>query len=148
VEKCGAQIDELKIKYDGFSDSVPQLPLTTPNRLHIETPPSLDGLLLHGRAHLDLEFYGVYLPPLISWYASCDWWGVQFLVVPFPPWVLSGSLSSMWPVSFGLPACLDFGPCPLFLFLSLASGCFLFIKFGKVSSDYTFNEGDALHLFS
>jgi hypothetical protein len=34
--------------------------------------------------------------------------------------VLSGSLTSLWPDSFGLFACLDFGPCPLFFFLSLA----------------------------
>jgi len=34
--------------------------------------------------------------------------------------VLSGSLASLWPASFGLHACLDFGPCPKFLFLSLA----------------------------
>jgi hypothetical protein len=68
--------------------------------------------------------------------------------------VLSGSLTSLWPASFGLHACLDFGPCPKFLFLSLAwvlsfyffspfFGCFLFIKFDRVSSqsallDYTY----------
>jgi hypothetical protein len=34
--------------------------------------------------------------------------------------VLSDSLTSVWHASFGLFACLDFGPCPLFLFLSLA----------------------------
>jgi len=37
-----------------------------------------------------------------------------------PSWgfgsVLSGSLSSVWPASFGLFACLDFGPCPLVSF--------------------------------
>jgi hypothetical protein len=59
--------------------------------------------------------------------------------------VLSGSLTSLWPASFGLYACLDFGPCPKFLFLSLAwvlsfyffspfLGCFLFIKVDRVSS--------------
>jgi hypothetical protein len=32
--------------------------------------------------------------------------------------VLSGSLSSLWPASFGLFACLDFGACP-FVSLSL-----------------------------
>ncbi len=53
--------------------------------------------------------------------------------------VLSGSLTSLWPASFGLYACLDFGPCAKFLFLFLAwvlsfyfvspfFGCFLFIK--------------------
>jgi hypothetical protein len=34
--------------------------------------------------------------------------------------VLSGSLSSLWPAAFGLFSCLDFVPCPLFLFLSLS----------------------------
>jgi len=34
--------------------------------------------------------------------------------------VLSGSLASLWAASFRLFACLDFGPCPLFLFLSLS----------------------------
>jgi len=34
--------------------------------------------------------------------------------------VLSGSLTSLWPTTFGLYDCLDFGPCPKFLFLSLA----------------------------
>ncbi len=34
--------------------------------------------------------------------------------------VLSGLLSSLWPASFGLFETLDFGPCPLFLFLSLS----------------------------
>jgi hypothetical protein len=34
--------------------------------------------------------------------------------------VLNGSLSSLWPTSFGLFAWLDFGPCPLFFFLSLS----------------------------
>jgi hypothetical protein len=33
--------------------------------------------------------------------------------------ILSGTLSFLWPASFGLFPCLDFGPCPLFLFLSL-----------------------------
>jgi len=59
--------------------------------------------------------------------------------------VLSGSLTSLWPTSFVLYACLDFGPCAKFLFLSLAwvlsfyffspfFGCFLFIMFDRVSS--------------
>jgi hypothetical protein len=43
-------------------------------------------------------------------------------------WVLNGSLSSFKPASFGLFACLDFGPCPLFFFL--------FIKFSEVPSFY------------
>ncbi len=34
--------------------------------------------------------------------------------------VLSGSITSMWPAPFGLFACLDFGPCPLFPFLFLS----------------------------
>ncbi len=45
--------------------------------------------------------------------------------------VLSGSLSSLSAASFGLFACLDFGPWPFF---SPFLGCFLFIKFGRVSS--------------
>jgi hypothetical protein len=108
---------------DGFGDNVPQLTLTTPNRLHIERrlPPSWDGLFVTAReGPRRLGVWWGLPPPLVSWYASCDWWRVRFLVVPFPPWVLSGSLSSLWPASFGLLACLDFGPCPLFLFLSLA----------------------------
>ncbi len=51
--------------------------------------------------------------------------------------VFSGSLTSLWPTSFVLYACLDFGPCAKFLFLSLAwvlsfyffspfFGCFLY----------------------
>ncbi len=36
--------------------------------------------------------------------------------------ILSGALYS-WPASFGLFACLDFGPC-LFVFLSLLLGAF------------------------
>jgi hypothetical protein len=35
-------------------------------------------------------------------------------------WVLSGSFTYFWPASFGLFACLDFGPGPLFLFLSIS----------------------------
>jgi hypothetical protein len=30
--------------------------------------------------------------------------------------VLSGSITSFWPASFGLFACLDFGPCPFVSF--------------------------------
>jgi hypothetical protein len=90
-------------------------------------PLSQDGLLLQGRVFLDLKLYWVYLPqaviagkgflrleafirftsPFFSWYASCDWWKVEFLVVSFPPG--------------GSPLLgLDFGPCPLFLFLFLS----------------------------
>ncbi len=41
--------------------------------------------------------------------------------------VLSGSLNSLWPASFGLFACLDFGPCPLCFFFTplLCLGAFL-----------------------
>jgi hypothetical protein len=63
--------------------------------------------------------------------------------------VLSGSLTSLWLASFGLYACMDLGPCPFFIFLSLAwmlslyffspcLGCFLFIKFDRVSSQSSF----------
>jgi len=51
--------------------------------------------------------------------------------------VTNGSFSTYWfhflcvACLFGLFACLDFDPSPLFLFLL---GCFIFIKFGKVSS--------------
>jgi hypothetical protein len=34
--------------------------------------------------------------------------------------ILSCSLTLVLPASFGLFACLDFGPCPLFLSLSLS----------------------------
>jgi hypothetical protein len=34
--------------------------------------------------------------------------------------VLSGSLTFVWHASFEMFACLDFGPGPLFLFVSLA----------------------------
>jgi hypothetical protein len=34
--------------------------------------------------------------------------------------VLGDSLTSLWPASFGLFACLDVGSCPLFLFLLLS----------------------------
>jgi hypothetical protein len=47
--------------------------------------------------------------------------------------VLSDSLSSLWLASFGLLACLDFGLGPLFLFSLSFFGCFLFIKFVRVS---------------
>jgi hypothetical protein len=78
--------------------------------------------------------------------------------------VLSGSLTSLWPASFGLYACLDFGPCAKFLFLSLAwvlsldffspfLGCFLFIMFDRVSSqsaflDYTIYFFKCLNLWN
>ncbi len=31
-----------------------------------------------------MEFYQIYLLSLFSWYASCDWWRVWFLVSTFP----------------------------------------------------------------
>jgi len=76
---------------------------------------SWNGLLLQGRVHLDLEFYWVYL-----WYASCDWWRVRFLVVPFPPCGLPllGCL---------LAWTLVLAPC---FFFSHFLGCLLFMKFG------------------
>ncbi len=48
----------------------------------------------------------------------------QYLVVSF---------AFFWPASFGLFACLDFGPCPLFLFLSL-SWVLSFYEVWQVSS--------------
>jgi hypothetical protein len=44
----------------------------------------------------------------------------QFLMEVLKVLVLSDSITSLWLASFGLLACLDFGPCPLFLFLSLS----------------------------
>jgi hypothetical protein len=77
-------------------------------------PLSWNRLLLQGRVHLDLEFYWVYL-----WYASCDWWRVRFLVVPFPPCGLPllGCL---------LAWTLVLAPC---FFFSHFLGCLLFMKF-------------------
>jgi hypothetical protein len=57
-----------------------------------------------------LELYGVYLP---SPWLMC----VRQLMESS---VLSGSLSSLWPTSFALFPCPDFGPCLLFFFLSLS----------------------------
>jgi hypothetical protein len=71
---------------------------------------SQSGLFLHRRVFIGLEFYQVYLPFL--------------QLICFKPLVevsvLSGSHTSLCPASFGLFACLDFGACPLFLFLSLS----------------------------
>ncbi len=47
--------------------------------------------------------------------------------------VLSGSLSSLWVALVGLFACLNLVLAPCFLF-SPFLGCFLSIKFGRVSS--------------
>jgi hypothetical protein len=52
----------------------------------------------------------------------------QFLMEVLKVLVLSDSITSLWLASFGLLACLDFGPCPLFLFLSLS----LVLSFDKV----------------
>jgi hypothetical protein len=64
--------------------------------------------------------------------------------------VLTGSLTSLWPASFGLYASPDFGPCPKFLSFSLPClGAFFllflalfwvlfFIKFDRVSSQSAF----------
>ncbi len=88
--------------------------------------------------------------PFFSWYASSNWWRFPYRVVPLPQVsVPSDSLTSLWPISFGLYACLDFGACPKFLFLSLAwvvsfyffspfFWCFLFIKFHRVSPQWAF----------
>ncbi len=52
--------------------------------------------------------------------------------------VLSDPITSVWPTSFRLFACMDFDPCPFFPFLSLFLGCFLFMKFGRGSSSSYF----------
>jgi hypothetical protein len=47
---------------------------------------------------------------------------------------LSGSITSVWHTSFGLFACPDFGPLQFVcFFFSPFLGCFLFMKFGRVS---------------
>jgi hypothetical protein len=51
--------------------------------------------------------------------------------------VLSGSITFLWPASFGLFAYLDFGPCPLFLFLSLS----WVLSFYKVWQGFIIWEG-------
>jgi hypothetical protein len=67
-------------------------------------------LLLQGKVLLGLEFYWAYLP--ILWLICF----MQLLEVS----ILSGSCTFGWHASFGLFACLDFGLCCLFLFLSLS----------------------------
>jgi hypothetical protein len=63
--------------------------------------------VIAGKGFLRLEAFIRFTSPFFSWYASCDWWKVEFLVVSFPPG--------------GSPLLgLDFGPCPLFLFLFLS----------------------------
>ncbi len=57
--------------------------------------------------------------------------------------VLSGSITFLWPASFGLLACLDFGPGPFFFFSSPFLGCFLFIKFWQ---DFIIWEGLKKHV--
>jgi len=52
--------------------------------------------------------------------------------------VLSDPITSVWPTSFRLFACMDFDPCPFFPFLSLFLGCSLFMKFGRGSSSSYF----------
>ncbi len=68
--------------------------------------------------------------------------------------VTGGGFSSQW-FPFLLVACLIWATClprlgslPLVSFSLHFFSSFLFIKFGRVSPDYTFNEGDALDLFS
>jgi len=53
----------------------------------------------------------VIVSAFFSWFASCNWWRVWFLVPPFPP---------CGPPLLGCFDCLDFCPCPLFPFLSLS----------------------------
>jgi hypothetical protein len=61
-----------------------------------------------GEGSSRLGVYRVYLPFLI-----CFKQLVEVLV-------LSGSFTTLWATSFGLFACLDFGPGPLFFLLSLS----------------------------
>jgi hypothetical protein len=60
--------------------------------------------------------------PFFSWFASCDWWRVWLPPLSFVDLlhvtgvegsVLSGSLSSLWPVFVGLFACLNFRSLPI-----------------------------------
>jgi hypothetical protein len=44
---------------------------------------------------------------------------------------LNGSLSSLWHTLFGLLPCLNFGPCPLFLFLSISLGAFFLLSLAR-----------------
>jgi len=67
---------------------------------------------------------GLNTSPLLSWYASCDWWRVQFLVIPFPP---CGLRLLCCLLAWTLVLAPGFFFSPLF-------GCFHFIKFGRVSS--------------
>jgi hypothetical protein len=57
-----------------------------------------------------LEMYWIYLPFLLL---ICFKRLMEILT-------LNGFLTSLWLAFFGLFACLDFGPCPLFLFLSIS----------------------------
>jgi hypothetical protein len=100
------------------SSSLAHLIVITPR-----PPPSWGRLLLQGKVFLGLEFYRVYFPFFLLIFFK------QLLEVS----ILNGFLTSLWFTFFGLFACLDFGPCPLFIFLSL-SWVLFFIKFGKVSS--------------
>ncbi len=67
--------------------------------------------------------------PLFSWNAPCSWWRAQFLVVPFP--------------ACGPPLLGCLLAWTLFLaprsFFSPFSGCFLFMKFGRISSHLRFH---------
>jgi hypothetical protein len=49
---------------------------------------------------------------------------------------ISGSTTSLSPASFGLFACLDFGPCTLFLFFSLS----WVLSFHKVWQGFIINK--------
>ncbi len=68
---------------------------------------------------------GLLTSPCFSWYASCDWWRFQYLVVHLSPCGMSllGCLLA-WTLVLAV----------LFLFsLPFFLGCFLFMKFGRVS---------------
>ncbi len=81
------------------------------------------GCYCRGRFFQARSFMG-FTSPLFSQFASCDWWRVRFLLVPFSPCgpLLLGCLLAAWTSVLA----------PCFLFLPL--GCFLSIKFGGVSS--------------
>jgi hypothetical protein len=49
---------------------------------------------------------------------------------------ISGSTTSLWLASFGLFACLHFGPCPLFLYFSLS----WVLSFHKVWQGFIINK--------
>jgi hypothetical protein len=78
----------------------------TENKSNIWSTCQLDPTYSPPPRGLNKPLWGL-IAPSSSWYASCNWWRFRYLVVP------------LWHASFGLSAWLDFGPCTLFLFLSL-----------------------------